>query len=572
LVPADHPAVSIQGSLKRALRDMDSLCESIYDERARRLPINRVISTPATPPENAMANQLPKIKHIVQLMMENRSFDQMLGFLYADHGNKSLSGQDYEGLKGDETNPDEAGRPVRVYKITPDAAHAYLMPGADPGEGFHNTNYQLFSTDDPDPGQVPTNDGFVVNFRAAINYDLAHRYGDTLPNTAPTQVMGMYAPETLPVMSALARGYAVCDMWFASAPTQTLPNRAFAAAATSQGHLDNKVKVFTCKSIFGQLSAAKLDWAIYGYNSPPLTRHDFPDTLHADEGHFGHFRDFQRRAAAGTLPAYTFLEPSWTSSGNSQHPNYDVSLGEQLMHDVYRAVRDGPGWNGTLLLITYDEHGGNFDHVPPPYGAVAPDHSVGEFQFAFDRFGVRIPALLISPLVAKGSVFRPAVGVVDHTSVLKTIEVRWGLDPLTKRDAAAPSLGDVLTLKAGRDDDVLRGISIPKSSEAHPNHAKPSLLERLHAEKVAALPVRNPQGSYAHEQPALTTSGELGEYIQARTAAWVEHKARQAGRRAYRVMTSTATAGKPIAKKNAVRNGVGKKTSPRKTSVDKNLR
>lgn len=475
---------------------------------------------------------LSNIKHIVQLMLENRSFDQMLGFLYTDAGNTSPAGQAYAGLTGQESNPDEAGRTVQVYKITPDAAHCYLMPGADPGEGFQNTNYQLFSTDDPTPNQAPTNDGFVVNFHAAINYDLAHHYGDTLPNTASSQVMGMYAPETLPIMSALARGYAVCDQWFAAAPTQTIPNRAFAAAATSQGHLDNKVKVFTCPSIFGRLSDAGIDWAIYGYNAPPMTRHDFPDTLNADESHFGHFRDFQTRAAAGTLPAYTFLEPDWGSGGNSQHPNYDVALGEQLIRDVYRAVRDGPGWNDTLLLITFDEHGGNYDHVAPPYGAVAPDDSVGEFEFTFDRYGVRIPALLISPLIEQGSVFRPTAGVIDHTSVLKTLAQRWNLPPLTRRDAAAPSLGDVLTLDTPRTDDALAGVNIPASSGAHPNHARPSTLQVLHAEKVAALPLRNPQGSFAHEPPAFTTSGQIGEYIQNRTAAWVEHKARQKHRRA----------------------------------------
>jgi phospholipase C len=134
-------------------------------------------------------SQLPKTKHIVQLMLENRSFDQMLGFLYAGSGNRSPTGHEYDGLTGEEWNPDEAGRKTKVFKITPHSAHCYLMPGADPGEGFHNTNYQLFRTDDPTPNQHPTNDGFVVNFHAAINYDLAHHYGDTLPNTQATQVM-----------------------------------------------------------------------------------------------------------------------------------------------------------------------------------------------------------------------------------------------------------------------------------------------------------------------------------------------------------------------------------------------
>jgi phospholipase C len=136
----------------------------------------------------------------------------------------------------------------------------------------------LFSTDDPAPGAVPTNRGFVINFRAAIQSDQAKGFKDTLQGTDPSEIMGMYAPEMLPIMSGLARGFAVCDQWFSSAPTQTIPNRTFAAAATSQGHLDNHVKVFTCPSIFGRLTAKNIDWAIYGYNRDPLTRLDFTDT------------------------------------------------------------------------------------------------------------------------------------------------------------------------------------------------------------------------------------------------------------------------------------------------------
>jgi hypothetical protein len=115
----------------------------------------------------------------------------------------------------------------------------------------------------------------------------------------------------------------------------TLPNRAFALAGTSQGHLDDHTKILTCPSIFGRFSDKGIDWAIFGYNREPLTRHDYPDTQNADENHFGHFRDFQQHARAGTLPAFIFLEPSWDATGNSQHPNYDVAAGEQLIHDVY---------------------------------------------------------------------------------------------------------------------------------------------------------------------------------------------------------------------------------------------
>src|ERR1700682_1028914 len=110
-----------------------------------------------------------------------------------------------------------------------------------------------------------------------------------------------FLPEHRGRLAALG-SYVVCDAWFASVPTMTMPNRAFALAATSQGHLDDHVKIFTCPSIFGRLSDKGLDWAIYGYNRDPLTRHDFPDTQHADESHFGHFRDFKERAAAGELP------------------------------------------------------------------------------------------------------------------------------------------------------------------------------------------------------------------------------------------------------------------------------
>lgn len=472
-----------------------------------------------------MANQLSSVKHIVQLMLENRSFDQMLGFLYESTGNKSPNNQPYEGLTGNESNLDDTGRALQVYKIDNTAPHPYLMPGADPGEGFYNTNYQLFSTDDPVQGAIPTNSGFVINFKAAIASDQAKKYKDTLPGTDPSEIMGMYSPEMLPVMSALARGFAVCDQWFASVPTMTLPNRAFASAATSQGHLRDNVKTFTCPSVFGSLSKNNVDWAIYGYNRDPMTRLDFPDTQDADESHFGHFRDFQTRAAAGTLPAYSFLEPSWGSNGNSQHPNYDVSLGEKLIHDTYYAVRNGKGWNDTLLLITYDEHGGNYDHVAPPWGATPPgDGTVGEYNFDFTRFGVRIPSLLISPLIAAGTVFRAKRGTIDHTSVLKTIELLWNIDPLTARDKAAPDLGDVLTLAKARTDDPLQGIQIPVSNIVYPNQSQPSHIDLIHAAKVADLPLRNEQGSYdKHVPPDLSSSAALTDYIQARTAAWTAH-------------------------------------------------
>jgi phospholipase C len=338
----------------------------------------------------------------------------------------------------------------------------------------------------------------------------------------------MYTPELLPIMSGLAKGFAVCDAWFSSVPTMTLPNRAFALAGTSQGHLDDHTKIFTCPSIFGRLSDKGIDWAIFGYNREPLTRHDYPDTQNADESHFGHFRDFQERASAGTLPAFTFLEPSWDAAGNSQHPNYDVAAGEQLIHDVYYTLRNGRNWASTLLVITYDEHGGCYDHVAPPADAVPPgDGTIGEFGFDFTRFGVRVPAVLVSPLIAPGTVYRAAQGWIDHTSVLKTIRERWGTDPLTQRDRAAASLGDVLTLATARNDDPLDRVAIPLSTGHHPNASSPSRLDRIFAERVAALPVRNEKGHYEEAAPVLTSAAELSDFIRDRTAAWKLHVQRQ---------------------------------------------
>jgi phospholipase C len=327
--------------------------------------------------------------------------------------------------------------------------------------------------------------------------------------------MGCFAPDTLPVLSALAKGYAVCDQWFASAPTETMPNRAFACSATSQGHMDDKTRTFTSPSIFGLLGQHGISWAIYGYEAEPLTKSDFTDIHSAPASSFGEFTGFQAAAAAGTLPAFSFLEPSWNSTGNSQHPNYDVARGEQLIHDVYEAVRSGPGWAQTLLVVTYDEHGGCYDHVPPPAGAVPPDNTAGEFGFDFTRFGVRVPTVLISPLIAPGTVYRaPAPGTpFDHTSVLKTVEQRWGLPALTARDAAAPSVASVLTLAAPRSDDVLAGITVPAALAATPSAGLPSHLQEVQADLISR---QYPAGQHpaADALPASHSGAAYESYIR----------------------------------------------------------
>ena len=475
-------------------------------------------------------NQLSAIQHVVHLMLENRSFDHMLGFLYADSGNVSPAGAAFEGLTGTESNPDTSGNPVTVYKINPTDPGAYFMPGADPGEGYANTNSQLFGSGTAPVPPVATNQGFVTNFDATIAWD--QRAGrSVLPGTTASDIMGIFTPQALPVMSGLARGFAVCDHWFSSVPTETFPNRAFACAATSQGHMNDGCASYTVQSIFGLLAAHNVSWKIYGGNAQPLTRKNFPDTTSAPDTHFGVFTDFKADAAAGALPAYAFLEPTWSSAGNSHHPNYDVALGEQLIHDVYYALRGGPGWPQTLLIISYDEHGGLYDHVPPPAGALPPDNSPGEFGFDFTRFGVRVPVLLISPLIAPGTVFRVPVGTMplDHTSVLKTVETRWGLPALTRRDAAAPDVGDVLTLATPRTDDPLAGVTVPVSSGANPAAAEVSHIQQVDAQLTAQLPVPNEQLQTAPLLNAMRTPADYANYTQVRTDTWKAARSPAAG-------------------------------------------
>ena len=474
----------------------------------------------AIPP--APGNSLSSIQHIVVLMLENRSFDHMLGLLYAGSGNVSPTGQAFEGLTGRETNPDGSGHSVSVFPIGPSTRNVDHMPGADPGEGFAATNLQLFGSSMPAPGAAPTNLGFVTNFAATLAWESKKPGWAPRAGTTAGDIMGIYTPAMLPVLSGLARGFAVCDHWYSSVPTETLPNRAFACAGTSQGHMDDATKTYTSPSIFGLLTSHGIGWKIHGYDSSPLTRLNFPDTTHAPESNFGLFKDFQADAAAGSLAAFTFLEPSWGAAGNSQHPDYSLALGEKLIHDVYQALRSGPGWDQTLFVITYDEHGGCFDHVAPPATATPPANAAGEFGFDFKRFGVRVPAVLVSPLIAAGTVFRVPAGAtpLDHTSILKTVETRWGLPALTARDAAAQDIGPALTLQVARTDDPLAGVVLPVPATVDPAEAPISHLEQVHAELVARLPVPDAAGGTVHAMPLLRTSAQAKAYIDDRIAAW----------------------------------------------------
>jgi phospholipase C len=424
------------------------------------------------------------IDHIVVLMLENRSFDHMLGYLYHDRGNLTEAGHEFDGLTGNESNPAPDGTRVEVFPISPSTANGYFMPGANPGEGFQATNNQMYASYLPSQSPAPMT-GFVTDFAHTLAQPVEPGRS-IIADTTPDHIMGCFTPEMLPILSGLARGYAVCDRWFGSAPTQTMPNRSFALCGTSQGRMDDR-GTFTAPTIFRSLTHAGVEWGVYGYTVPPLTRHSFVDLTNAPDDRFGLFEDFKRQAATGTLPAFAFLEPAWDAAGNSQHPNYDVALGEQLIHEVYYTLFNSPAWARTLLIVTYDEHGGCFDHVPPPHGAATPDDSAGEFGFDFTRFGPRVPAVLVSPLIPRGTVFRAPADTtpMDHTSILRTVEERWGLPSLTARDAAAYGLGAVLALREPRTDDPLNAVPVPASGGRDLPPGEVSHLQQLHVELLA---------------------------------------------------------------------------------------
>ncbi|AWF80548.1 phosphoesterase [Microbulbifer sp. A4B17] len=475
-------------------------------------------------------NMLDQIDHIVVVMLENRSFDHMLGFLYTDQNNQSPLGHPYEGLTGEEANPDGKGNTVKVFKI-PSDQHPYYWPGVNPGEGYYSTNSQLFGDyKTPQAGTEATNQGFITDFAFTLqwkrkdNEKKANRW-PIVEGTEPSDIMGMYSPELLPVLSGLARSYAVCDHWYSSVPTQTLPNRAFVHMATSLGRLNNHDKKYNATTIFNLLEDAQLQWSLYGYQDDPILTRESLQALPANPeyGSFGNFDAFKQAAGNGSLASYTFLTPEWGFSGNSQHPNYDVAKGEQYLYNIYQTLRNSPVWNKTLLIITYDEHGGTYDHVAPPENAAQPADCPDNEGFNFQRFGVRVPTVLVSPLIEAGTVFRvsepdqglngntPSTTPFDHTSILATLEKRFGLSSLTARDAAAPDIGSVLTRTTARDDYPLRGVTPPKTEvapvlENNGSWGQASELQKAEVELTSQL---SKEGNY-HSRSEYDINSEDG--------------------------------------------------------------
>ncbi len=447
----------------------------------------------AVPPRSA-----PGFDHVVVLMGENRSFDNMLGWLYTPE--TLPAGQRFDGLAfGDYANTTSDGEriPAHVY----DGPTDELMgrPNPDPGEEFPHVNTQLFDRVEPagnatvgvgamtapfnapPPGTTPTMSGFVRDYENNVR----ELRGGAKPEPGEVRhIMGGFSPQQLPVLSELAREFAVFDAWFAAVPSQTYCNRSFFHASTSHGYVSNKhgggyekwLEAEPAPTIFNRLEEAGISWKIY-FDEQQLV--SLTGIMHAPvlqqfwrTNRFGHMEEFYAEAEAGTLPAYAFIEPRLVYNHNDFHPPFgvlrasevdgdeivdsavsDVRAGEKLVADIYDAVRTSatPGGSNamnTLLLITFDEHGGTYDHVPPP-AATPPvaDAEPGEMGFTFDRLGCRVPAIAVSAYTRAGTILHDEM---HHGAVIATLSRLHGLRPLTRRDAEANDLFAVVNLDTPR--------------------------------------------------------------------------------------------------------------------------
>ncbi len=393
---------------------------------------------------------LQNIQRFVVLMFENRSFDHLLG--YENDHDPAI-----EGVPANAQNlelPDDPNSAVVNFT----SADQYGMP-FDPGHEFANVTVQLYGSQSA--GGPVTMGGFV-----ASALETAGSFGDA------TRVMQGFDFEQLPVLTTLAREFAVFNFWHSSLPGPTWPNRFFVHAATSGGLTDSPSNAqilegfsFKAGTLYDRLAAASppRTWRIYHDGLPQAAGIDSLRAAYISPFtvNFSDMVNFAADAKRGNLPDYTFIEPKYDTgnnylAGNSMHPLNDIRQGERLLKLVYESLVSSPLWPSTLLIVTFDEHGGFYDHVVPP-----PALPTGDDQryvnpadgFAFDRLGVRVPALVASAYTQRGTVVgTPGSAPFDHTSVLRTVENRFVLPPLTTRDASAASLEVALNLATARTD------------------------------------------------------------------------------------------------------------------------
>src|SRR3984957_2820217 len=435
------------------------------------------------------------LDHVVVIMFEKRSFDNLLGRLYQPGEVPSFAGVTGLGLSNPVPEWAAGADPGTAPRLVPYGTTTDMnSPSPDPGEEYPHVNTQLFGLIDPPsnrgmviqhiaaphntpagPGRRPTMDGFVTDYISAFTAEM----GRPPVFEEYAQIMTGYTPLQVPVTSALARGFATFDHWFCEVPSQTFPNRSFFHAGTSSGYVVNMEPAESfplhndAETIFERPEQPGRPRRVYG--APPshisLTGIIHAPRLHERwETNFYTTGRFLEDAASGQLPTYSFIEPNLLYGHNDMPPAFDALFpgvdldppsallgGEALLAKIYDAIRRSASPTGsnaynTLFMVTFDEHGGTYDHVPPPTVLPpSPAAATGQMGFRFDRSGVRVPAIAISPWIPEQTVVN---GEYRHTSVIRTLRERWQLGgPLTARAGAAPDLAPALFPSPPRDPD-----------------------------------------------------------------------------------------------------------------------
>jgi phospholipase C len=393
--------------------------------------------------------KIDSIETIVVVIMENRSFDHMLGYLSLPEFGKPI-----DGLRGNSAWLAQVANPFGGHSYPPFAYEPLDLP-ADPPHERANIATQLGAL----AGNSYPMNGFVENYAAVT---------EVAPEKPPA-VMGYYTPRQAPITHFFAENFAVCDRWFASLPTGTQPNRLMAMAGSSK--IDGNVGFLSFPQqdlVYDWLTRHDVRWRVYHQSMPffMLMKTWLPEILADDLGetfsHQGkHFRDLDQLVIdvqdedPSTFPQVIFVEPKYTDappagSGSDDHPPTSIAGGQAFLWKVYLSLISNPArWMKTALLLTYDENGGFFDHVSPPGVVTNPPQGADYPKFA--SLGVRVPGMVISPLVSQGRVYSD---LLDHTSILKFLGQKFNggsySDEVDARDPRIKSVGEVVNLDAPR--------------------------------------------------------------------------------------------------------------------------
>ncbi len=413
---------------------------------------------------------LPEIDHVVVLMMENHSFDDHLGMLG----------------RGDGLTLGPDGQPVNY---NPDPAGGYLR-------SFHNPNTVGYAgvgvSQSWDSSHISWDHGTNLGFVKACN----------------PSAMGYWTGEDLPFYHSMTKLFPIGDRYFCSVMAQTFPNRRFLMAATALGDVATGPSGVTKDppngTIFERLEDHGISWRNY-YPDAPSSALFLPDYIaNQSDGRIVHFEQFYTDAASGSLPAFSLVDPYENYSEESG----DISIGEAYAATIINAVLQGPAWDKTALIWTYDEHGGWYDHVPPA-PAVRPDNVPPEITVppdqpgSYDYTGFRVPVAVLSPWAKRDHVSHV---VYDHTSILKFIESKWNLPAMTYRDANANNLSDFFAFGSRRPPFAEPPVlATPRNPFVGTPPANSNTASEFHP-IATAVPGNSPAEAHLSELPAGTES------------------------------------------------------------------